>query len=142
MLHATGQRFVNGAAGVDLFFVISGFIMATIVAAQPDRTPQKFLLDRFWRIYPLWWIAVVPWILWTLPDWQRLTTSITLWPIFGTWQTPALRVGWTLSFEMLFYFAVAASMRVGVKPLLGLFAVMLGGGWCCAGRSSTISATR
>ena len=38
-----------GAAGVDLFFVISGFIMAT---CGRDRRPLEFLADRAWRIYP------------------------------------------------------------------------------------------
>ena len=48
-----------GAFGVDLFFVISGFIMAQIA---PERSPQRFLRDRLWRIYPLWWVAVLPWL--------------------------------------------------------------------------------
>ena len=47
-----------GAAGVDLFFVMSGFIMATCAR---DRGPLEFLADRAWRIYPLWLIAVTPW---------------------------------------------------------------------------------
>jgi len=125
MLHATGS-FPKGAVGVDLFFVISGFIMAHV---SRGRTPGDFLFDRFWRIYPLWLFALIPWIWWTHPDLPRLISSVTLWPIIDGWQTPALRVGWTLSFEMLFYFAVAASLRIGVKPLLALFGLMLCGAY-------------
>lgn len=138
MLHVSqsarfAHKFDLGAAGVDLFFVISGFIMAQVTAAGGGRTPGQFLFDRFWRIYPLWLIAVTPWIFWTNPAWSRLMASLTLWPVYGSWVIPALRVGWTLSFEMLFYFALAASMRVGAKPVLALFAIMLSGaatlGW-------------
>ena len=46
-----------GAAGVDLFFVISGFIIATIA---PSQAPGAFLLSRAWRIYPLWFVALLP----------------------------------------------------------------------------------
>jgi len=44
-----------GTFGVDIFFVISGFIMAMIV----DRNPEKFLLRRFVRILPLYWTATL-----------------------------------------------------------------------------------
>jgi len=46
-----------GTAGVDVFFVISGFIMATIAAG---KTPTEFMADRIWRIFPIWLVAVSP----------------------------------------------------------------------------------
>ena len=44
-----------GAGGVDLFFVISGFIMTSITIGRPRRPgdSRRFLLRRFTRIYPL-----------------------------------------------------------------------------------------
>jgi exopolysaccharide production protein ExoZ len=122
--HGTRPAFELGAAGVDLFFVISGFIMATI-AKRPT-----FLFDRVWRIYPLWLIAVLPW-LWLERhglNWSTLAASLTLWPTYDKFTWPALDVGWTLSFEMLFYCAVAASMRIGVRIPLVLFGLCLAGG--------------
>lgn len=112
-----------GAAGVDLFFVISGFIMATIVA---DRTATRFLSDRARRIFPLWFIALVPWLLIQRHDWATILTSLTLWPVWGgQFFMPALGVGWSLCFEMLFYVAFAVSLASRAAIPLGIFALAL-----------------
>ena len=121
--HASGGV-APGATWVDLFFVISGFIMAGV---SRGRTPGQFLFDRFWRIYPLWWIAIIPWLA-SSRDWQIVATSLTLWPLWGALVRPALPVGWTLLFEILFYVSVALSMRFGIKPVLAVFALFLAGG--------------
>jgi exopolysaccharide production protein ExoZ len=115
-----------GAAGVDLFFVISGFIMATV---GPGRQPGEFLLDRAWRIFPLWLIAVAPWLLGQTHDGATIITSVTLWPVWnGTFHTPALMLGWTLCFEMLFYaaFAVALATRPAVPIAAFALCLLLG----------------
>jgi exopolysaccharide production protein ExoZ len=115
--------FRAGAAGVDLFFVISGFIMATV---GRDRTPGKFLRDRIWRIYPLWWIAVAPWLIAKNHDLPTVLTSLTLWPIWsGSFHTPALLIGWTLCFEMLFYVAFAVGLATRAAFPLVCFALCL-----------------
>ena len=44
-----------GIAGVDLFFVISGFIMVAV--AGRDRGPIEFLWRRATRIYPTYWLV-------------------------------------------------------------------------------------
>jgi|tagenome__1003787_1003787.scaffolds.fasta_scaffold20944100_2 exopolysaccharide production protein ExoZ len=107
------------AAAVDLFFLISGYVMVAI----PKRS--TFLYDRFWRVYPLWLIAVTPWILIYRPDWPTLATSLLLWPAWGKMIIPVLGVGWTLCFDVVFYVAVAMSMRTGLKPVLALYGVLL-----------------
>lgn len=110
-----------GAAGVDLFFVISGFIMAIVAA---DRQPLAFLRERAWRIYPMWLVALGPWLVLRKPDLIAVVANVTLWPIYGNaFHVPELHVGWTLSFEMLFYFAFALGLATRpVVPLLGLLA--------------------
>jgi len=103
-----------GAAGVDLFFVISGFIMATI--AKPSA--GRFLIDRFWRIVPFWFVALAPWLAWKQPTGSVLLASLTLWPVYHQFTAPALSLGWTLSFELLFYLSLAAALLT--RPLVPL----------------------
>jgi exopolysaccharide production protein ExoZ len=108
-----------GAAGVDLFFVISGFIMATVA---PGRKPGAFLAARMRRIYPIYWLCLIPWIgiasmlgLLSLP---KLVASVTLWPVFGDFYRPVLPAGWSLCFEMLFYLGTAAALAWGARRIL------------------------
>jgi exopolysaccharide production protein ExoZ len=47
----------NGAAGVDLFFVISGFVMALSCLDRPDLSAMSFMWNRIVRIVPMYWIV-------------------------------------------------------------------------------------
>lgn len=105
-----------GAAGVDLFFVISGFIMANV---SKGRAGSEFVRDRLWRIYPLWWLAVLPWLFMVPRGPTFVASSLTLWPIYaGGYYVPVLKVGWTLSFELLFYLGITLAISTrGAVPL-------------------------
>src|ERR1700730_4931456 len=51
-----------GACGVDIFFVISGFIIYSVTYGRDPRNPEKasrFLLKRIIRIYPLYCICLL-----------------------------------------------------------------------------------
>ena len=106
-----------GAAGVDLFFVISGFIIGTVM---PGRDARAFLIDRLRRIYPIYFIALLPWALVgalfaAIPA-DRLAASLTLWPIWGgRFVIPFNPPAWTLCFEMLFYAGATLSLALGRK---------------------------
>jgi peptidoglycan/LPS O-acetylase OafA/YrhL len=114
-----------GAAGVDLFFVISGFIMANV---SKGRSAGGFLRDRMWRIYPLWWVAVVPWLFFLPREWQFTASSLSLWPIYGgSYYVPVLLVGWTLSFELLFYCGMTLALATRAAVPLALYALCLAG---------------
>lgn len=131
MLHAvpgTSEPVGNvgfGAAGVDLFFVISGVVMAKVAQG---RSAGDFLRDRFWRIYPMWWIAVLPWLFLVPRGPTSVISSLTLWPIFpGGYYVPVLKVGWTLTFELLFYLGMTLAIaRSAIIPLV-LYAFFLVG---------------
>lgn len=106
-----------GAAGVDLFFVISGFIIGTVM---PGRDARTFLADRLRRIYPIYFVTLVPWTFvgaWfaTIPA-DRLAASLTLWPMWGgDFVIPFNPPAWSLCFEMLFYLVATLSLALGRK---------------------------
>ncbi|HEY2857576.1 MAG TPA: acyltransferase, partial [Terracidiphilus sp.] len=115
-----------GAAGVDLFFVISGFIMAYTTAERsglPDSL--AFLGNRIRRIYPLYWIwTTVLVALWAGKlalvghkyAFTYVLASYLLIPVGnGTVFEPILFQGWTLTYEMLFYLAFALTIACGLK---------------------------
>jgi len=112
-----------GTSGVDIFFVISGFIMAMIC----DRNPEKFFLRRLIRIVPLYWTAtlgvfvlalVAPTLMKTTkPVPWELALSLLFVPFYkesGT-TNPILFVGWTLNYEMFFYVVLAICLAVKRK---------------------------
>ena len=114
----------KGFAGVDLFFVISGFIMVYVTAGRERSAASvaDFLIARASRIYPLWWLfmaimAVYFFAAYNLPGPPEhvelsghsapvyLLNSALLLPQAGH---PTLGVGWTLIHEMYFYVVFAA----------------------------------
>ena len=126
--HAVGSVAMDtnarvGSAGVDLFFVISGFIIATVAK---KRSAPEFLADRMWRIFPLWLLVVTPWLLAKHPPLPAVLSSLTLWPIFGNeFHAPALGVGWSLCYEMLFYGAFALMLLGWGRAVVCLFVACL-----------------
>lgn len=125
-----------GAGGVDLFFVLSGFLMTYLHAQQFGQpgVSGKFFSRRLIRIVPIYWllsgVALIAAL--TLPQ-LMLSERPIEWPWllgnFGFVPIPQsngsidrlLVVGWTLDYEMLFYtcFAVAMFWRRGLWMLCG-----------------------
>lgn len=101
-----------GAVGVDLFFLISGFIMVSVTRnlAPGMGNLWRFLSQRVIRIYPLYWLVsglvlaallVRPDLVRAVPDKPHyLLYSLLLLP---QEDLPLLSVGWTLVHEMYFY---------------------------------------
>jgi exopolysaccharide production protein ExoZ len=140
---APGVSWDNGASGVDIFFIISGFVMVISSRRLVDRPGAwlTFLRHRVVRIVPLYWLlttvkilavmALGGVILRTSLDFNFVAGSYLFLPvtdIAGHFR-PVLPVGWTLTYEFLFYlfFAAALAMRVDVFrvviPGLGLIAI-------------------
>ncbi len=100
--------------GVDIFFVISGFIM---LVTSKRSTPGEFVVRRIIRIVPLYWLltlAIVVAFLLRPTLFPRTTLSLAsviqsllfvpyINPGFGGELVPILYPGWTLNFEMYFY---------------------------------------
>jgi peptidoglycan/LPS O-acetylase OafA/YrhL len=129
-----------GRAGVDVFFVISGFVMVYIAAAHfgSPTESRRFILKRLARVVPVYWfyttlmLAAVLFLP-SLLRHTRITLPYTLasylffpFPQPGTAQTsPLLELGWTLNYEVYFYLLFALAMllprRAGFSLLAAWF---------------------
>jgi len=109
-----------GAGGVDVFFVISGFLMWAITQ-DPSVTPGSFLWKRITRVAPLYWIATLALaalvLVWPalIPQVKAEPAHVLLSLTFTPHLDPAglpfplLPPGWSLDYEAILYqiFALA-----------------------------------
>lgn len=113
---------LRGGAGVDFFFVLSGFIIAWAHfddIGQPGRL-GRYALKRFLRIYPSYWCVLLPLsLLYALfpsagepsqHDPINFVFSVTLLPYP---EHPILGVAWTLVYEVFFYFVFGCLIWCG-----------------------------
>jgi exopolysaccharide production protein ExoZ len=104
------------ARGVDIFFVISGFIMFTAAGDQPA---PEFVRRRVIRIVPLYWIATALALALgalhatVFPPFDVLKSLLFIPfsnPVYGNEIWPVLVPGWTLNYEMFFYLLFAIGL--------------------------------
>lgn len=118
-----------GAIGVDIFFVISGFIISYISQTQSGTAAaMDFSKKRWLRIAPVYYVASFMLMLVFLYSGagylnkQSIIKTLTIVPLLdsGTeaWNS-IIAIGWTLSFELLFYtlFAIAIAGKAKSKDL-------------------------
>lgn len=132
-----GYDFRVGEAGVDLFFLLSGFLMVAITG--DDTRPATFLADRFRRIVPTYWIATSIILLGALLDLfpkmqlavEHVASSYLFIPAYSPsngriW--PLLVPGWTLNYEIMFYLLFAAAMALGpqIRRMVALTSAFAG----------------
>ena len=110
--------FPQGWLGVNLFFMISGFVIFMTLART--ARPMDFVVSRFSRLYPAYWGAIVLTFALThaigLPGktvgWDVLAVNVTM--VQGFFGVPHVDgVYWTLEVELLFYAWALLSFRLG-----------------------------
>lgn len=135
----SGFRF--GETGVDLFFVLSGFVM-WLTTANRNMGPVTFYKRRIERIVPLYWaltllaaavaFALPSYLNSTRFDVQHLVASLFFipWinPASGSEQliTPVIIPGWTLNFEMYFYLIFGSLLLLPERVRIAALAVVFG----------------
>lgn len=128
VLFHSSDSFYLGAAGVDLFFVISGLVIARV---SIGRSAPEFLVDRASRIFPLYWLAMLPWIAAAAArgtlNIVDLAADLLLLPRLFFDIQPLLILSWTLTFELLFYGCAAACIRLGswTQPVMLMLGLMI-----------------
>lgn len=115
-----------GAAGVDIFFVVSGFIITVISTRYTNGTGGLFFVKRIVRVVPLYWL--VTWLIamfahfyWNNQySFYSILTTLVFFPFLNPapLTTPVLFQGWTLSFELLFYSLTTLALVNGRKKYM------------------------
>ncbi|WP_213948066.1 acyltransferase [Luteibacter sp. dw_328] len=145
--HWAKQFAFVGGAGVDIFFVISGFIIyhvmqrsiASMDIVGKGPAVYAFAMKRFIRIYPLYWIVFgTSWLVmaWAAPTAPAPGPLFPLLALFGNVPNVPVHVAWTLTFEVYFYAVVALSLLLlANRAMVGvaIWFTMVGGatllGW-------------
>lgn len=124
------------STGVDIFFVISGFVMVYSTARHPERGGLAFLKDRITRIVPLYWslsfvmLALLVFVPSAAQTSQLDMAHVIASFLFVPWVHPVqhqywpmLVPGWTLNYEMFFYviFAIALTIAKQRRIIVVLF---------------------
>jgi peptidoglycan/LPS O-acetylase OafA/YrhL len=122
--------FMAGFSGVDIFFVLSGFIIL-YTSYKANYSIAGFLKKRFIRIYPIYWVVSFLLVLAFLfaPDpGQSYKTNLSfILSSFSLFPQEKYIVGiaWTLSYEVIFYLVFAFTYLRNPKLLLYTFIVWI-----------------
>ena len=128
-LVAHDVTFMSFGIGVDIFFVISGFIMLYTTAGKfgTSGAPRQFLLRRLLRIAPLYWLMTTALIVGAfiapkllnvpIEGWRSIIESYLFIPgLRANGEVrPLLALGWTLNYEMFFYVFFACCLLFPLK---------------------------
>lgn len=135
-LESTPYKFHIGQAGVDVFFVVSGFIMTILMLGREDD-PRLFLWRRLVRIAPLYWAVTFAALAvsWIKPNFfyrfdgslENTLLSLLFVPhASADGVAPVLWQGWTLEYEMFFYGLCALCLLAPAGRRLMLLGAALG----------------
>lgn len=136
---SAGQLFFEafgqfGFFGVDIFFVLSGYVMWHVAGRLEDASPFEFLYARLTRIYLGYWpyllaaVCLVGMYQSARFDGLSILSSVMLFPVGDKLFLP---VAWTLQYELYFYAVFFLLLFLPIRARLAflLFAVV-----CVVGR--------
>lgn len=135
--------FSNGAAGVDIFFVLSGFIMVYSNNDLPEtgksRKAYRFMVKRIVKIVPLYYFLTLLYlfilitnknIIFDLNTAKILIKSLLFLPVASSdlphFGYPILSVGWSLNFELYFYIIFCLSFFWGKWQYIFMLVYFIG----------------
>lgn len=124
------KGFSIGGSGVDLFFIISGYIMCVSTASRL-LTSYQFILLRIKRIMPLYWLVTTVGLAIYLYNPKLVNTSggeTSIWAsyvLFPNGKKFLNSNGWTLSYEFFFYFIFAVTIHKGTYKALQVSSIIL-----------------
>lgn len=135
-----GKPYFDAASAIDVFFLVSGFVMV-ISAARKDPNGLEFFRVRLARIVPLYWLATLGVVACaaaghSFQDLHYRPLSLLKSLLFVPYTAiegapgslwPILQQGWTLNYDMFFYALFALSLAAPRRwRLVGLASALLG----------------
>lgn len=113
-------HFSYGANGVPIFFVISGFLITSILLAQKNKLDKSlwelfknFIIKRALRLFPIYYLMIIIlfglstffglWICDMGDEWYYFTYTQNWLFLFKGWQSPLINHSWSLAVEEQFY---------------------------------------
>jgi peptidoglycan/LPS O-acetylase OafA/YrhL len=123
-----------GGTGVELFFVISGFVMIVSSTGRfGSGAVAQFIRRRLTRIVPLYWLATAVYatklvLVGDAPSVPNLARSLFFVPYLNLQgeMHPVYGLGWTLNHEVFFYAVFAVGLLWSLRATLAITAVTLG----------------
>ncbi|WP_430813434.1 acyltransferase family protein [Carboxylicivirga sp. RSCT41] len=126
--------FGNGTIGVQIFFILSGFIMVYTTKTYDYNNKFKnfrtFMLKRIIRVVPLYFALTIVWLVLVNRSILFINNE-NLYPILKALlfipseQEPPLYVGWTLNYEMFFYLIFGVSLMFGKIRYAMIYGIIL-----------------
>jgi peptidoglycan/LPS O-acetylase OafA/YrhL len=130
--------FLFGWAGVDVFFVLSGFIITYTTSRHITHTDQflPFIRRRFVRIFPVYWIVIGLFLIvqLLLPSFYKTGYPFDILTLLSTFlllpgHVVVNGVSWTMSYELFFYLLFSLAFIISNNKLafalLALYAMLL-----------------
>lgn len=129
--------FWYGYSGVDIFFVLSGFIIFYSASTHKNLTSTEFFARRLIRIYPIFWLATLSVVLIAIigkyfhfgdSDIMSSVSALSFESLIATLllipkSSEIILVAWTLSYEMMFYVIFALLFFKNKKSFLVVMAL-------------------
>jgi len=112
------NRYVNfGWLGVFLFFGISGFVTPSTLKDKGWLGAKKFIIKRFWKLYPIYWIAALSIIIFDSGKYSitHLLWRMTMLPVENRSALGISGYFWTLQVELIFYLLLIISLAFPIK---------------------------
>ena len=121
--------FRSGYLGVDLFFILSGFVLG--LSTERRQTPKNFWVRRFFRIWPCLGLSLALMALTRPIEGAALIKGLLLIPLdpdarppwFGYGFNPSI---WTLSYEAYFYLMFGLALWLSPQRRTGVAALLVG----------------